>query len=132
MTFWGILEALFQKITNVSIYWLPMQHENPTKSVFLFAAAACFVKLLSKSITSVLKLIFNQAKSYNKQCLYLLLFFLNYTKLTWRKRKCYLLILSCTLISYWRFLFIDFCFKGGHGKLVFVDGQRTTWAKERR
>ena len=52
-----------------AICWLPKLNKNPTtKARFIIAAPTSCVKLLSKYITSVFKLIFNIVNSCNKQC----------------------------------------------------------------
>ena len=52
---------------SVSEDYLTYTRKNPTKAKFIIAASTCPVKLLSKYIISVFKLIFNQVKSYNKR-----------------------------------------------------------------
>ena len=47
------------------IYWLPKLDKNPTKARFIIAAPKSFPKLLSKSVTALLKMFFHQTESYN-------------------------------------------------------------------
>ena len=53
-----------------SIYLLPKLHKNQTKAKLMIPALTCFVKPLSKYITSAFKFILNQVNSYNNQRLY--------------------------------------------------------------
>ena len=47
------------------IYWLPKMHKNPIKFRFIIAAPKCSIKPLSKAVTSVFKLFYNQIEHYN-------------------------------------------------------------------
>ena len=47
-----------------SIYWLPNLHKNSTKARFIIAAPACSANPLPKYITSVFKLVLNQAHAF--------------------------------------------------------------------
>ena len=49
------------------IYWLPKMHKTPTKFRFIIAAPKCAIKPLSKSITSIFKLFYNQIETYNNK-----------------------------------------------------------------
>ena len=49
------------------IYWLPKLHKTPTKSRFIIASKKCSVKQLSKDITSIFKLAYNQIERYNQK-----------------------------------------------------------------
>ena len=49
------------------IYWLPKMHKQPIKARFIVAAPKCSVKMLSKAITKVFKLFYQQIESYNKK-----------------------------------------------------------------
>ena len=53
-----------------NIYWLPKLHKNPLKFRFIIAAPECSVKPLSKAITSVFRLFYNQIENYNMKCCY--------------------------------------------------------------
>ena len=55
-----------------NIYWLPKLHKNPLKFRFIIAAPECSVKPLSKAITSVFRLFYNQIENYNMKCCLLL------------------------------------------------------------
>ena len=50
------------------IYWLPKMHKSPIGFRFIVAGVKCTVKLLSKHITSIFKLFYQQIESYNKKC----------------------------------------------------------------
>ena len=47
------------------IYWLPKLHKNPIKARFIIASQKCTVKKLSKDITSIFKLAYEQVERYN-------------------------------------------------------------------
>ena len=49
------------------IYWLPKMHKNPIKAHFIIAAPKCSIKPLSKTITSIFKLLTTLIESYNKK-----------------------------------------------------------------
>ena len=49
------------------MYWLPKLHKSPSKACFIVAAPSCSIKPLSKAVTSVFKLFFQQIESYNKK-----------------------------------------------------------------
>ena len=49
-----------------SMYLLPNMYKNPAKTRFIIPAPNCSLEPLSKSITSVFKLFFQQIESYNK------------------------------------------------------------------
>ena len=51
-----------------SIYWLPKLHKNPLKFRFIIAAPKCSVKPLSKAVTSVFLLFYNQIENYHMKC----------------------------------------------------------------
>ena len=57
-----------EKLPN--IYWLPKLHKNPLKFRFIIAAPSCSVKALSKAVTSVFRLFYNQIENYNMKCCY--------------------------------------------------------------
>ena len=57
-----------EKLPN--IYWLPKLHKKPLKFRFIIAAPSCSVKPLSKAITSVFKMFYNQIERYNMKCCY--------------------------------------------------------------
>ena len=48
------------------IYWLPKMHKNPIKERIIIAAPKCSVKPLTKNITPVFKLLYNQIEKYDK------------------------------------------------------------------
>ena len=55
--------------TLPDIYWLPKLHKSPTKARFIIASQKCTVKQLSKDLTSIFKLAYNQIERYNhKAC----------------------------------------------------------------
>ena len=47
------------------IYWLPKLHKTPIKARYIIASQICSVKKLSKDITSIFKLAYNQVEKYN-------------------------------------------------------------------
>ena len=47
---------------------MPKLHKNPTKFRFIIAAPKCSVKPLSKAVTSVFRLFYNQIENYNMKC----------------------------------------------------------------
>ena len=49
------------------IYWLPKLHKTPIKSRFIIASKKCSVKQLSKDVTSIFKLAYNQIERYNQK-----------------------------------------------------------------
>ena len=60
------------KVTNdmqalPDIYWLPKLHKDPIKHRFIIASKLCTVKKLSKDITSIFKLAYEQVETYNNK-----------------------------------------------------------------
>jgi len=53
--------------TLPDIYWLPKLHKSPIKAWFIIASKKCSVKTLSKDITSIFKLAYNQVDRYNQK-----------------------------------------------------------------
>ena len=51
--------------TLPDIYWLPKLHKTPIKARFIIASQKCSVKKLSKDVTSIFKLAYNQIERYN-------------------------------------------------------------------
>ena len=49
------------------IYWIPKMYKKPIKFRFIIAAPKCSIKPLSKAVTSVFKLFFQQIESYNRK-----------------------------------------------------------------
>ena len=47
------------------IYWIPKLHKTPSKSRFIIASKQCSMKQLSKDVTSIFKLAYNQIERYN-------------------------------------------------------------------
>ena len=47
-----------------SMYWMPKMHKNPTGQRFIIASKFCSTKPLSKTISSVFNLIFNQIENF--------------------------------------------------------------------
>ena len=62
---------LMPKRYLASIYWHPNLKKTSTKIKLTTEAPKCSLKLLTKSITSVFKLMSIQIKSYNKQNIFL-------------------------------------------------------------
>ena len=62
------IEIPDQNETLPNIYWLPKLHKNPLKFRIIIAAPKCSVKPLSKAITSVFRLFYNQIERYNMKC----------------------------------------------------------------
>ena len=56
-----------EMLTLPDIYWLPKLHKTPIKSRFIIASQKCSVKKLSKDITSIFKLAYNQIERYNQK-----------------------------------------------------------------
>ena len=50
-----------------TIYWLPKLYKTPAKAAHIIVALKCYLKLLPKTITSVLKLLYNQIESYTNK-----------------------------------------------------------------
>ena len=53
--------------TLPDIYWLPKLHKTPIKARYIIASQKCTVKKLSKDITSIFKLAYNQIDRYNQK-----------------------------------------------------------------
>ena len=53
--------------TLPDIYWLPKLHKTPIKERFIIASQKCTVKQLSKDVTSIFKLAYNQVENYNQK-----------------------------------------------------------------
>ena len=53
--------------TLPKIYWLPKLHKSPIKFRFIIAASTNSIKPLAKSITSILKMFYQQIENYNKK-----------------------------------------------------------------
>ena len=53
--------------TLPNIYWLPKLHKTPTKARFIIASQKCTIKKLSKDITSIFKLAYDQIEKYNQK-----------------------------------------------------------------
>ena len=53
--------------TLPDIYWLPKLHKSPIKARFIIASKNCTVKKLSKEVTSIFKLAYNQIEKYNQK-----------------------------------------------------------------
>ena len=47
------------------MYWMPKMHKEPTGARFIVASSSCSTKPLSKAISNVFKLIFNQVHKFN-------------------------------------------------------------------
>ena len=47
------------------MYWMPKLHKNPIGARFIIASSSCSTKPLSKSISNVFKLIFEQVKNFH-------------------------------------------------------------------
>ena len=46
------------------IYWMPKMHKNPSGTRFIVASSKCSTKPLSKTISYIFKLIFEQIQNY--------------------------------------------------------------------
>jgi len=53
------------------MYWTPKMHKTPSSCRFIIASRHCSTKPLSKSISSVFKLIFNQIENFHKNAKFL-------------------------------------------------------------
>ena len=58
------------------MYWTPKIHKNPSSCRFIIASKQCSTKPISKTVSSVFKLIFNQVEKFHKNAK----FFSNYNK----------------------------------------------------
>ena len=58
------------------MYWIPKMHKNPVDARFIIASAKCSTKPLSKAVTKVFKLLFNQTKNFHAKSK----FYSNYNK----------------------------------------------------
>ena len=54
-----------------SMYWIPKLHKNPVGKRFIIASKTCSTKKLSKSISSVFKLIYHQVENFHKKSKFL-------------------------------------------------------------
>ena len=53
--------------TLPDIYWLPKLHKTPIKARFIIASRKCSLKKLSKDVTSIFKLAYDQVERYNQK-----------------------------------------------------------------
>ena len=53
------------------MYWMPKIHKNPVGFRFIVASANCSSKPLSKAISSIFKLIYNQTEHFHRQAKFL-------------------------------------------------------------
>ena len=154
----NFLKKLNLKITEdnkrlPNIYWLPKLHKKPTKARFIIAAPKCSIKPLSKSITSVFKLLFNQIHSYNDESRYYSGVNSFWTILNNKpvinsinnlNKRSKASSISCfdfstlytniphdKLIKVMREL-IEFCFKGGNKRIIKVDRYGASWVTEEK
>ena len=58
------------------MYWIPKMHKNPTSCRFIVASSKCSTKPLSKGVSKIFKLIFNQVQSFHDKST----FYANYKK----------------------------------------------------
>jgi len=49
------------------MYWLPKLHKNPSKARFIIASKHCSTKPLSKTVSSIFKLIYMQIENFHKK-----------------------------------------------------------------
>ena len=49
------------------IYWSTKLNKNPTKAQFIIYVPKCSLKLISKYVTAVFKILFHEIESYNDQ-----------------------------------------------------------------
>ena len=52
------------------MYWMPKMHKCPSKARFIIASASCSTKPLSKIVSNIFKLIFEQIKSFHHKSLF--------------------------------------------------------------
>ncbi len=66
-----------------SIYWTPKKHKNPTGKRFIIASKHCSTKLISRSVSLVFKLIYQQVENFHTKAKFLS----NYNKF-WVLQNC--------------------------------------------
>ena len=59
------LKAEEKKEILPSMYWMPKMHKNPTGQRFIIASKFCSTKPLSRTISSVLNLIYSQIENFH-------------------------------------------------------------------
>lgn len=53
------------------MYWIPKKHKTPTGKRFIIASKLCSTKKISKAVSSVFKLIYNQVENYHSKAKFL-------------------------------------------------------------
>ena len=53
------------------MYWLPKKHKDPTGKRFIIASKQCSTKQISKAVSYVFKLIYNQVENFHKKAKFL-------------------------------------------------------------
>jgi hypothetical protein len=132
------------------MYWMPKMHKHPSKARFIIASASCSTKPLSKTVSKVFKLLFQQIKSFHHKSL----FYKNYN-FFWvvdnsttiieklhhinEKKKAkeistydfstlYTKIEHLSLIRVLHEI-IDFVFKGGNRRYIACSNNKAYWCK---
>ena len=77
------MEVSGKELALPIMYWLPKKHKNPTGKRFIIASKQCATKQLSKAVSQVFKLIFNQIENFHKNAKFLS----NYNKF-WVLQNC--------------------------------------------
>ena len=50
-----------------SMYWIPKMHKDPPGARFIMASKQCSTKKISKSVSSIFKLMYNQIENFHKK-----------------------------------------------------------------
>ena len=134
------------------MYWMPKMHKNPSGARFIVASSKCSTKPLSKSISYIFKLIFEQVQNFhlkskfygNINCFWVVKnsfpVIEKLDKINKRKgAKCistydfstlYTKIEHSSLIEVLNNI-VDFAFKGGGGESIRIDGKYAFWSSSK-
>ena len=134
------------------MYWIPKMHKHPVDARFIIASAKCSTKPLSKVVTKVFKLLFNQTKNFHAKSK----FYSKYNKFwvvensgevikkldninarkkakeisTYDFKTLYTKIDHDNLVDKLNGI-IDFVFKGGKAKVIRFNEYGAFWSKKR-
>ena len=134
------------------VYWIPKMHKSPVGQRFIIASKVCTTKQLSKDVSKVFKLLFQQTRNFHDKSY----FYSNYNKFwvvenstplldkihrTNAKRNAkhistfdfttlYTKIPHISLIDI-LFKIIDFAFSAGRKKYIHVSGKSAYWSNEK-
>ena len=134
------------------IYWMPKMHKNPSGARFIVASSKCSTKPLSKNISYIFKLIFEQVQNFhlkskfyaNINCFWIVKnsfpVIEKLDKINKRKgAKCistydfstlYTKIEHSSLIDVLNSL-VDFVFKGGIRESIRIEGKNAFWSSHK-